>query len=124
MPQETIMLRDDLRLSLVETIQGEASLNDLVNAAVESYLEARQNEKLDREIAAFIRLQPTLRRMLPDVWVAVHDEQVVDHDADRRLLYRRIRAAYGAMPVLLRRVDDVTGEDIWFRTTSTGKQPS
>lgn len=124
MSQEMITLRDDLRASLVEALQGEASLSDRVNEAVASYLESRQNEKLDREIAAFVRLQPTLHRMLPDVWVAIHDEQVVDHDADRRLLYRRIRAAYGAIPVLLRHVDNVTGEDIWFRTPSTGKHSS
>lgn len=124
MSQEMITLRDDLRASLVETLEGEASLSDRVNEAVASYLEARQNEQLDREIAAFVRLQPTLHRMLPDVWVAIHDEQVVDHDADRRLLYRRIRATYGTIPVLLRHVDDATGEDIWFRTPSTGKQSS
>jgi hypothetical protein len=122
MTQETITLREDLRTSLQDTVPDVVSLNDLVNDAVEAYIEARQNEKLDREIAAFVRLQPTLRRTHPNVWVAIHDEQVVDHDQNRRELYRRVRAAYGVMPVLLRHVNDSSNNEIWIKTPSTGRQ--
>ena len=57
MTQDTITLRPDLRESLARNAQEAArTLSDLVNEAVESYLEARQNEKLDREVAAYTRL--------------------------------------------------------------------
>lgn len=125
MIQETITLRPDLRESLARNAQEAArTLNDLVNEAVESYLEVRQNEILDREVAAYVRLQPGLWRTMPGEWVAIYKQQLVDHDADQMVLYRRIRSTYGATPVLIRQVGENPVEEIWIRTPSMGRLPT
>ena len=122
MIQETIVLRPDLRESLASSAQDAArTINDLVNEAVESYLEMRQNEILDREVAAYVRRHAELWRTLPGEWVAFHKQQLVDHDADQVVLYRRIRSKYGATPVLIRQVTENPVEEIWVRTPSTGR---
>ena len=100
MTQDTITLRPDLRESLARNAQEAArTLSDLVNEAVESYLEARQNEKLDREVAAYTRLHAELWNTMPGEWVAIHKQQLVDQDTDQLALYRRVRSTYGATPI-------------------------
>ena len=125
MIQETIVLRPDLRESLASSAQDAArTINDLVNEAVESYLEMRQNEILDREVAAYVRRHEELWRTMPGEWAAFHKQQLVDHDADQVALYRRIRSKYGATPVLIRQVSENPVEEIWVRTPSTGRPPA
>lgn len=57
--------------------------------------------KIQKE-ADFWHSQPVeARRPYLGQYVAVHDYQVVDHDADRRALYLRVRVKYPNTPVLL-----------------------
>ena len=45
------------------------------------------------------------RKRYAGEYVAVHDGQVVDHDADQRVLFLRMRSRYGRRPVLIVRAD-------------------
>ena len=119
---ETIVLRPDLQETLEERAkQAAKSVNDLVNEAVEQYLRAQQRQKLDREIAAYERLHPELRQSHLGQWVAMHQQQLVDADADQAALYRRVRARYGRTSVLIRQVTEQAVEEVWLRTPSTGR---
>jgi hypothetical protein len=119
---EAIELRDDLREALERgAAQAARSVNDLVNEAVQQYLDRMEREKIETEAAAYEQLHPHLKSDHFGEWVAIHNEQLVDHDPDRLSLHRRVRARYGSTAVLIRRVTDAPIEEVWFRTPSTGK---
>ncbi len=119
---EAIILRTDLRETLEQDTRQEArGINDMVNEAVEHYLRERQRAKLDVEILAYESMHPELRQKYLGQWVAVHNQKLVDHDSERAALYRRVRAKYGRISVLIRQVTDQASEDIWIRTPSDGK---
>ena len=84
-----------MRRTLEQDAAQEArSVNDLINEAVAHYLRERQQAKIDREIAAYEAMHMELARY-PGEWVALHKQELVNHDLDRVALYRRIRAKYG-----------------------------
>ncbi len=47
-----------------------------------------------REEAAFYRMHADLWQKYPGEYVAVYNEEVVDHDADQVALYLRVKACY------------------------------
>lgn len=55
--------------------------------------------KADRERAAFSRLLPSLLATYAGRYVAIHDEQVIDADADDIALVRRVHARVGYVPI-------------------------
>ena len=55
--------------------------------------------KGEREYRAFQRLHPQLLPTYRDQYVAIHEEQVVDHDTDDIALILRVHARYGYVPV-------------------------
>ncbi|MBI4674605.1 MAG: hypothetical protein HY741_23420 [Chloroflexi bacterium] len=109
-----------------EDLQREAKsqardVNELVNEAMEHYLEERRHERIQDEIRAYISLHPTLKEKYLGEWVAIYEQQLVDHDPETINLYRRVRAKYGNAPVLIRQVEPEPDPIIWVRTPSTGK---
>lgn len=119
------MLSVALRPELSEPLELDAqelnrSVNELVNEAVENYLRARQQEKLNQEIVAYEAMHSQLKQTYLGRWVAIHDSQLVDSDADGAALYKRIRGEYGRKAVLIRQVAAEPVEEIWIRTPSTG----
>lgn len=122
MLSETVVLRPDLHQTLTQrAAQEERSVDELVNEAIDYYLQQRQREKLDREIAAYTEMHPELWRTRPGAWVAIHDGQLVDFDDDQAALYRRVREKYGRTAVLIRQVREGAVEELWIRTPSTGR---
>lgn len=58
-----------------------------------------KNEKWQREYRAFHRLLPELLASCRGQYVAVHEEQVVDRDADELALGRRVYERFGYIPI-------------------------
>jgi hypothetical protein len=120
--ENTITLRNDL-LEVLEkdAMQESRTVNELVNEAVTLYLRDRHREKLQREGEAYIALHSGLKQQYLGEWVAIHEQQLVDHDTDGKALYQRVRAQYGKTAVLIRQVEEAPDSDILIRTPSTGK---
>lgn len=57
--------------------------------------------KIHAEAEAWRSLPATVQRSYGEDFVAVHDRQVVDHHRDRLTLYRRVRARFGDVPILI-----------------------
>lgn len=122
MISEPIVLRPELQDFLEKSAQQEAkSINDVMNEALEYYFHARQLEKINEEIEAYEAMHSILWKRMPGEWVAIHNQQLIDHDTDDVALYRRIRAQYGRTSILLRRVKETPVEEIWIRTRSRGR---
>lgn len=62
--------------------------------------------KGEREYRAFQRLLPQLLPSYHGKYVAVHEEQVVDSDADDVALILRVHARYGYVPIHVHLVTD------------------
>jgi hypothetical protein len=119
---EAIVLDAALEELLSDDAQREdRSLNDLVNEAVEYYIRQRQQKKIDVEIVAFESMHRDLWQNYPKEWVAIHHQELVDHDSDQVALYRRVRQRFGRIPVLIRQVQESPTVEIWMRTPSTGR---
>lgn len=125
MISEPIVLKPELRDFLETSAQQEdKSVNEVINEALEYYFRAKQEEKLSKEIEAFEAMHRELWEKLPYQWVAIHNQTLVDHDTDDVALFRRIRARYGRVSILLRQVRETPNPEIWIRTPSTGKRPA
>jgi len=91
---------------LAEQVRSEAATRGL---AVEEFLRAalqRQRTltdrfKIEREQEWWLGLALSERARYEGESVAIHEQQVVDHDRDERALYLRIRARYGRIPVAI-----------------------
>ena len=119
---DAIVPEPNLRAGLEQDARQDArDVNDLINEAVARYLRERQQAKLDQEIAAYEAMHPQLALDYLGEWVAIHRQELVDHDRDRVALYRRIRSRYGRTSVLIRQVMDDPIEEVWLRTPSTGR---
>ncbi|HET7089982.1 MAG TPA: DUF5678 domain-containing protein [Anaerolineae bacterium] len=118
----TVVLRDDLHETLKRNARQESrSVDEIVNEAVSLYLRERQRAKLDKEIAAYEAMHAELRQRYLGQWIAVHEQQLVDHDPDGSALYQRIRSRYGKTSVLIRQVREQPSDDAYVRTPSSGK---
>ncbi len=57
--------------------------------------------KIRAEAEAWRSLPATVQRSYGEDFVAIHNRQVVDHHRDRLTLYRRVRARFGDVPILI-----------------------
>lgn len=91
---------------LVQTIREEATIRGLT---IESFLHAAvarertlsDRRKIEREQRWWLSLPLRERAKYEGEHVAVHNHQLVDHDLDKIALYRRVRARYGNIAVLI-----------------------
>jgi hypothetical protein len=90
-------------------------VEDLVAAALRHYRFQAQRSKLETESAWWRALPDEARLPYGDAFVAIHDQQVVDHDRDEARLRQRIRRQYGQVAVL---VTPANGRPEW-RIVST-----
>lgn len=91
------LVEDALNAFLQPTTSAETGSG---NGSSESAMGWRQ-AKIRAEAGAWRSLPPTIRRSYGDDFVAVHNGEVVDHEADRLTLYRRVRMRFGDIPVLI-----------------------
>lgn len=82
----------------------------------ESIPEAALSDPIDREIAAFFELHPSLVNRYPGHYVAIYQGQLIDHDADKLALFTRIEEAYPDEFVLLRPVQEQPEREFYFRS--------
>ena len=98
---------------LVEKLQQFAQVHnceaaDFLNIAVGEYLDKMAREKIATERQALEAHYADILPIYAGQYVAMHQGRVVDSDTDARALYLRIRARYGYIPVLIRRVTPQT----------------
>jgi hypothetical protein len=84
------------------------------------------SSKWEREHRAFLKMLPTLLATHRGKYVAVHDGQVVDSDADKIALALRAYANHGYVPIYVGLVSDQPAapeRHPSFREAGTGTAP-
>jgi hypothetical protein len=74
------------------------------------------NPQIEREEAAYLQLHPQLKKKYGGQYVAIHEGQMVDHDADYGSLFERIDDRYPDKFVWLTRVEDEPIGTVVFRS--------
>ena len=100
MLQERVLLEE---LEQVATVQ-KTTPEELLNKAVSQFLYKVALEKMKTETTAFERMYDQLVAQYLGQHVAIHNGELIDHDADLLALRKRIRQRFGRMPILLRQV--------------------
>jgi len=105
-------------ISKVKWIARERSITPdvVVEEALRDYLRRVEQDKLEHEIQAFREMHSQLRNRYQGQFVAISDGRVVDADVDFEALHRRVRAQFGAEPVLIRRVEETPERELVFRS--------
>ena len=117
----------DLNPGLFEQVRRIArwqrvTTDELTSRALASYLDRLEWEKLQSEMDAFQTQLPALLDAYPDQYVAMHEGQVIDHDADLRTLHSRVYTRMGSVPVLLQKVTATPTPDILVRSPRLAAQ--
>lgn len=113
---ETIRLEGELARQIAELAgaQGE-SVKALVDRALQNYLGEAQRAKIRREMKAFAWQKDELVARHLGQYIAMHEGEVVDQDESLADLVDRIRARYGSLAVLMKRVEEGPDRDLVIR---------
>jgi predicted transcriptional regulator len=112
----TITLQPDIAGQVTELASNNhISTDAFVDQALRNHLAHFRREKIHSETAAFQQQQAMLLERYPEQYVAIHNGELIDHDADLRTLHLRIHARLGRMPVLLKQVTHEPERELVFR---------
>lgn len=73
----------------------------VVETAVQAYLDQIEREKIHAETEAFWHMYADLQKQYLGQFVAVHEQQMVDHDQDVLQLEQRIVERFGDIAILI-----------------------
>lgn len=81
------------------------AVEQLIEAALRRYRFEAQRAKINAEALWWRTAPPDMQAQYAGEFVAVHNQQVVDHDRDEESLRKRVRARYGKTAILLTPVE-------------------
>lgn len=96
--------------------QRHRNATEMIQEAVRRYLAEVRQEKIAAERAAFEAQHAALLAQYEGAYVAMHEEQVIDHDPELRELHLRVFERLGHTPVLLKRVTSGPERELVFRS--------
>jgi hypothetical protein len=105
------------RPGLIERVQHLARETNqdtiqVVETAVQAYLDRLDREKIHEETEAFWAMQTDLFARYPGEYVAIHQGQVVDHDANVVRLEQRVAQQWGELAILIAPVTSEPRRDL------------
>jgi len=102
MAEHRVLIQDHMFAELMPIAEQEGKkIEDLVSEALQRYLWEVKERKIDREMEAYRAMHAELKQRFLGEYVAIHNGELVDHDADRRALSRRVRQKYESVAVLI-----------------------
>lgn len=89
---------------------------EIVEEAIQEHLDHLDLQKLQAEGAAFGQMHADLKTRYFNQYVAIHQGQVVDSDAEFEPLFLRMHSQFGDVPVYISRVVETPEEEWRFRS--------
>jgi len=121
---ELFQERRDIFHDIFREIIEEVGLVEKADPITESLVDDEFEQNVATEIDAFHTLHPALLEQYPGEFVAIHKQQLIDHDIDKLALYQRIHETYPEQFVLMRRVEEEPERELQLRSTRFFIQPS
>ncbi|MGB0383417.1 MAG: hypothetical protein ACPGWR_01215 [Ardenticatenaceae bacterium] len=113
----TVTLKPELAEQITHFTNGnQSTVEAFVDQAVREHLHEMARQKIRAETKAFEQQREMLLATYLGQYVAVHDAQVIDHDADLLTLHLRIFERLGDIAVLLKKVTTEPEQDLVVRS--------
>lgn len=97
----TVIVKPELYKQKEAALEHKAGVDELLSKAIQRYLWELDRRKISEESRIYRQRHAELKAQYLNQYVAVHDGQVVDHDADFSTLRQRIRQRFGRKPVMM-----------------------
>jgi diadenosine tetraphosphatase ApaH/serine/threonine PP2A family protein phosphatase len=96
----------DISPKLAHAIEVEAqdhglSVEEFLRRTLQRERTLTARRKIEQEQAWWFSLPLSQRAAYEGQYVAVHNQRLIDHDYDLDRLHQRVRAQYGALPILV-----------------------
>lgn len=91
-----------------------ATVDDILAEAVRRHLWQLDRRKISEESQLFHQQHTELKARYLGQYIAMHEGEVVDHDADFQALRQRVRQRFGPTPVMMMLVEE-TAEPVLTR---------
>ncbi len=118
----TITLEPDLYTRVEEAAQERrTTIESVVTEATRQYLWELERQKISAEAAIYRQRHAEIVTRYFGEYIAMHLGEVVDHDADMNILWRRVRKRFGKTPIMIALVESApdrtfTRHDFRFET--------
>jgi predicted DNA-binding protein len=89
---------------------------EIVKEAIQEHLDHLDLQKLQEEGAAFEQMHADLKARYFNQYVAVHQGQVIDSDAEFEPLFLRVHSQFGDVPIYISRVVETPQQEWRFRS--------
>lgn len=108
MTTPVVVPMDDKLLDEMKQVTTElgVSLEDVFNDLARKYLREARRQKIDTEFSHYQAMHAQLKDQYYGQHVAIHNGELIDHDADYWQLVRRVRQRFGRIPILFTLVGD------------------
>ena len=88
-------------------LEHQVSIDEILATAFRLYLWELDRRQISEESTIYRQRFAELKAQYLGQYIAMHNGQVVDHDADFQALRQRIRQRFGRTPVMITLVEDV-----------------
>ncbi len=113
----TVTIPEQVYTELVPmAAQENKDIEQIVGEAVRRCLWEARERQMDRELEAYRTMHADLKSSYLGQYVAVHAGALVDSDADRSALSRRVRRKFGNAAVLIARVEAEPEREFMLRS--------
>ncbi len=103
----TVAVESELYRRVEEAaLEHKVSISEILTEAVRRYLWELDRRKISEESKIYRQRHAELKTQYLGQYIAMHDGQVVDHDADFQTLHQRIRQRFERTPVMITLVED------------------
>lgn len=112
----TIVLEPELYNLIQKTAQeNRQPIGEMISDAVQQYLWELNRKKISDESVIYRQHHAELKAQYLGQYIAMRNGQVIDHDADFQILYRRVAAQFPDAPVMMTLVEDEPDKPILRR---------
>ena len=102
-----VTLDSELVEALKQTTEQQGTdVGAVIETLARQYVREARRQKIRAEFEKYRAMHGELKAKYLGQHVAIHDGQVVDHDADPTALVQRVRVRFGRIPVLVTQVEE------------------
>jgi len=103
----TIVIEPDLYKRIEKAaLENKANIDEMLDQAIRRYLWELDRRKISAESKIYRQRHAKLKAQYLGQYIAIHEGQVVDHDADFPTLRQRIRQQFENTPVMITLVEE------------------
>jgi len=119
-----VTLDSELVEALKQTTEQQGTnVEAVMERLARQYVREARRQKIHAEFEKYRALYSELKAKYLGQHIALHDGQVVDHDADPTALVQRVRQRFGRLPILFTQVEEAPIQEYTLHSTHLAQSP-